>query len=354
MSVRHRTIRGGRTRLRAAVPVLITMSLASLSGAQLVSADPPPTARTMTADQARASGTAVAVRRHAESAGEVLELQMPAAIIGTSTGGLPANERARRDAARFLGAAPNGAVAIADGIGDPHAGIAVTSADGSQAHTALSGVAGAAFAADGSWLAAVDAVGRLWRIDTHTGAATQLAAGPYTGSVHFTRAGDLLLVEAASSDSIFPSAVVRFSPATRRATVVVKEEGFVLSATELADGSIAVTAHVFGGGVAVRRVKDGSSDLLASLDSNAIDPSLSRDGSRIAYSAGGAVYLHDMGNGTTRGIGRGEMPRMAADGGSLLVLRDGRTTLIAADGAELDRFPTAAVAWGSCGEGCRP
>jgi hypothetical protein len=354
MSVRHRITRDGRRRLRAVVLVLIAMSLASLGGAQLVSADPPPTARTMTAEQARTSGSAIGVRRHAERAGEILELQMPAAIIGTGPVGLPANERARREAARFLGSTANGAVAIADGIGDPHAGIAVTSADGSQAHTALSGVAGAAFAADGSWLAAVDAVGRLWRIEARTGTATQLASGPYTGSVHFTRTGDLLLVESASNDSIFPSVVVRFSPATRRSTMVDEEDGFVFSATELTDASIAVTAHVFGGGVAVRRVTDGSSELLATLDPNAIDPSLSRDGSRIAYSAGGAVYLHDVAIGTTHGIGRGEMPRMAIDGSSLLVLRDGKATLLAADGAELDRFATATVGWGSCGEGCRP
>jgi len=354
MSVRHRTTRGGRTRLRAAVPVLIAMSLASLSGAQLVSADPPPTARTMTPDQARASGSAVGIKRHPERSGEILELQMPAAIVGTGALPLPANERARRDAARFLGTASDGSVAIADGIGDPHAGIVVTSADGSQARTALSGVAGAAFAADGSWLAAVDTAGRLWRIESGSGAASQLAAGPYTGSVRFTRNGELLLVEAASSDSIFPSVVVRFSPATRKTTVVDTEDGFVFSAIELADSSVAVTAHVFGGGVAVRRVTEGSAELLASLDPNAIDPSLSADGSQIGYAANGIVYLHDVTTGSTRGIGRGEMPRMADDGGSLLVLRDGKTALLAPDGTELDQFATAAVGWGSCGEGCRP
>lgn len=354
MSVRHRTTRGGRTRLRAAIPILIAMSLASLSGAQLVSADPPPTAQTMTPDQARASGSGVGVRRHLERSGEILELQMPAALRGTGALPLPANERARRDAARFLGTASNGAVATADGIGDPHAGIAVTSADGSQARTALSGVAGAAFAADGSWLAAVDAAGRLWRIEARSGAASQLAAGPYTGSVHFTRTGDLLLVEGASSDSIFPSVVVRFSPATRKATVVDTEDGFVFSAIELADSSIAVIAHAFGGGVAVRRVTERSAELLASLDPNAIDPSLSADGSRIGYSVGGAVFLHDVASGSTRGIGRGEMPRMADDGGSLLVLRDGGTMLLAADGTKLDQFATAAVGWGGCGGECRP
>jgi hypothetical protein len=354
MSVRHRTTRSGRTRLRAVVPVLIVMSLASLGGAQLVSAEPPPTARTMTADEARASGSAIGVRRHAERSGEILELQMPAAIVGTSVLPLPASERARRDAARFLDTASNGAVAVAEGIGDPHAGIMVTAPDGSQADTALSGVAGAAFSVDGSWLAAVDAAGRLWHIEARTGSATRLAAGPYTGSVHFTRSGDLLLVEAASSDSIFPSVVIRFSPATRKATVLDTEDGFVFSAVELADSSVAVTAHVFGGGVAVRRVTEGSAELLASLDPNAIDPSLSADGGRIGYSVGGAVYLHDVAGGSTRGLGRGEMPRIAADGGSLLVRRDGRTTLLAPDGGELDRFATAAVGWASCGEECRP
>ena len=167
-----------------------------------------------------------------------------------------------------------------------------------------------------------------------------------------TRRGDLLLVQAASSDSIFPSVVVRFSPATGETTVVDTEDGFVFSAIELADSSVAVTAHVFGGGVAVRRVMGGSADLLASLDPNAIDPSLSADGADRLF-GGRTVYLHDVASGSTRGIGRGEMPRMADDGGSLLVLRDGRTTLLATDGTELDQFATAAVGWASCGEGCR-
>jgi hypothetical protein len=353
MSDRHRTTRGGRTRLRAAVPVLVAMLLASLSGAQIASAEPPPIARSMTADEALAAGSAVGVRRHAEKSGQILELQL-SATSATDSAALPANERARREAARFLGSASDGAVATADGVGDPRAGIAVTSADGSQAHTALSGVAGAAFAADGSWLAAVDAVGRLWRIEARTGAATQLAAGPYTGSVNFTRSGDLLLVEAASIDSIFPSVVVRLSPSTGRAAVVDREEGFVFSATELADASVAVTAHVFGHGVAVYRVSKGQSELTASLDPNAIDASLSADGSRIAYSAGGTVYLHDVATGSTHGIGPGEMPRIARDGSALLVLRDGKTTLLAPDGSDLDRFGTATVGWASCGEGCQP
>jgi hypothetical protein len=352
MSVTHRTIRGGRTRLRAVVPVLIVMALASLSGAQLANADLPPTARSMTAEQAHASGSAVAVRRHAAKAGEILELQLPPANAATSA--LAANERSRRDAARLLGSARNGAVAVADGIGDPHAGITVTSADGSVAHTALSGVAGAAFAADGSWLAAVDAVGRLWRIESKTGAATQLAAGPYAGSVHFTRTGELLLVDAASGDSIFSSVVVRFSPATRKAIVVDREQGFVFSATELADASIAVTFHVFGGGIAVRRMTGHSSELLARLDPNAIDPSLSADGSRIAFSVSGSVFLHEVMSGSTRGLGHGEMPRISPNGESVLVLRDGKTSLLSADGGELERFATATVGWGSCEGGCRP
>lgn len=356
MSVRHRAIRSGSRRLRAAVPVLMVMSLASLSGAQLASADPPPTARTMTAGEARASGSAAEVQRHPKGAGEILELRLPAASSAAAavSGALGANERSRREAERFLGAAPTGGVAIADGIGDPQAGIAITSADGSVVHTALSGVAGAAFAADGAWLAAVDAAGRLWRIDAHSGAATQLAAGPYTGSVQFTRSGELLLVDAASSDSIFPSVVVRFNPETRSTSMVDREEGFVFSATELADASIAVTVHVFGGGVAVRRVMGATSELLARLDSKAIDPSISADGSRVAYSAGGAVFVHDTASGANLGIGRGELPRMAADGSSVLVLRDGTTTLVASDGSELERFATATVGWGSCGGGCRP
>jgi len=352
MSVRHRSANGGRTRLRAAVPILIIMSLASLSGAQTANADPPPPAQTITADQARGSRSAVGVVRHAERGGEVLELQLPPPRISTSA--LPASEQGRRAAARFLDSASNGAIAIADGVGDSEAGLLLTFPDGSQARTALAGVAGASFAADGSWLASVDAAGRLWRIEAKTGSASQLASGPYTGSIHFTRSGDLLLVEAASIEAPFPAVVVRFSPESRRAVVVDHEEGFVFSAFELPDASVAVTAHVFGGGVEVRRVTNGSSARLASLDPRAIDASLSDDGSRIAYTVGGTVFLHHVASGSTDRLGPGEMPRVAHDGSSLLVLRDGQTALLAADGTELDRFSTAAVAWASCEGGCQP
>ena len=352
MSVRHRSANGGRTRVRAAVPVLIIMSLASLSGAQIAHADPPPPAQTMTAAQARGSGSAVGVTKHSEQGGQVLELQLPPPRI--SAVGLSAGEQGRRATARYLDGASNGAVAIADGIGDPEAGLLIRFPDGSQSHTALAGVAGAAFAADGSWLAAVDGRGRLWGIEATTGTASQLTSGPYTGSISFTRAGELLLVEAASIEAPFSSVVVRFSPRSRRSVVVDHEEGFVFSASELTDASVAVTAHVFGGGVEVRRMTGGPSERLASLDPRAIDASLSDDGSRIAYSAGGTVYLHDVASGSTKRLGRGEMPRVAHDGGSLLVLRDGQTALLAADGRQLDQFATATVGWASCEEGCQP
>ena len=352
MSVRHRPARGGRTRFRAAVPILIVMTLASLSGAQIASADPPPAATVKSGAQARASGSAVGVLRHVERGGELLELQLPAARIDSSR--LPSSEQARRAYGRYLDSAPSGALAVADGVGDPEAGLVIAFPDGSQVHTALAGVAGAAFAPDGSWLAAVDATGRLWRVEAASGVASLLAAGPYAGSVRFTRSGQLLMVEGASLDAPFPSVVVRFAPDTRRAVLVEREEGFVFSASELADASIAVTTHVFGGGVEVRRVKGGSSATLANLDPSAIDASLNDDGSRIAYAADGQVFLHDVARGSVQRLGRGELPRLARDGSSLLVLRDGQTLLLAPDGTELDRFGSSTVGWANCGGRCQP
>jgi len=352
MSVRHRSAPGGRTRLRAVVPILIVTSLASLTGAQLTSADPPPAATTKSAEQARTSGTAVGVVRHAGPGGELLELQLPAPR--TLTSGLPATEQARRAAARLLDAAPSGDLAIADGVGDPEAGVTISHPDGSQAHVALNGVAGAAFAPGSSWLAAVDAPGRLWRIDALSGSASQLAPGPFTGSIRFAASGELILVQAASIDAPFASVVVRLAPETRREVLVDSEEGFVFSASELADASIAVVAHVFGGGVEVRRSAGGTMVRMASLDPNAIDASLSDDGTRIAYAADSMVYLQDLRRGVARRLGPGQMPRIAHDGSSLLVLRDGKSVLLAADGSELEQFPTATVGWSRCEGRCQP
>ena len=350
MSVRHRSAHGGRTRLRAAVPILIVMSLASLSGAQLTSAEPPPTATSMTAEQARVAGSAIGIVHHAERGGELVELQLPAPrAINTA---VPAIEQARRAAARFLDSAQTGALAIADGVGDPAAGLAIAQPDGSQVHTQLAGLAGAAFASDGSWLAAVDGAGRLWRIEARTGAASPLAPGPFTGSVRFTRSGELLLVQAASINAPFASVVVRLVPDSGRETIVEREDGFVFSASELPDASIAIVAHVFGGGVEVRRTADGSSARLASLHPGAIDATLSDDGTRIAYTVDGEVYLHDVPSGSALHLGAGEMPRIAPDGSSLLVLRNGKSILVAPDGAELEQFSTATVGWSRCDGRC--
>jgi hypothetical protein len=353
MSVRHRSAQGGRTRLRAAVPILIIMSVASLSGAQIASAEPPPTATVMTADQARRSGSVIGVVRHVEGGGgEVVELQLPPPRIAVAS--IPPVERARRVNGRLLDTSSTGAIAIAEGVGDPEAGLRIGFPDGSQVRSGVPGVAGASFAPNGSWLAAVDARGRLWRVESATGVATALAAGPYTGSLRFTRSGDLLLVEAASVEAPFASRVVRFAPVTRRVTPVEGEDGFVFSASELADGSIAITAHVFGGGVEVRRVKNGSSATLARLHPSAIDATIDENGSRIAYTVAGAVYLHDVARGSARALGDGEMPRLAPDGSSLLVICGSGSVLLAADGSVLDRFSTAAVGWSKCGGRCRP
>jgi len=196
MSVRHRSTHGGRTRVRATALLLLMIGFASLSGAQIASADPPPSATVTTAGQALATGSAVSVTFHAEPGGQLVELQLPAPRIAAS--GLPSGEQARRSAARIMSSASSGALAIADGVGDPEAGLTISQPDGSLVRTALAGVAGAAFGPDETWVAAVDAAGRLWRINARTGAATALGSGRYAGSVRFTRSGELLLVEAAS------------------------------------------------------------------------------------------------------------------------------------------------------------
>jgi hypothetical protein len=350
MSVRHRSAHGGRARVRVTALLLSMIGFASLSGAQIASADPPPSATVTTADEALATGSAVGVTSHTEPGGQLVELRLPAPRIALS--GLPSVEQARRSAARIMSSATSGALAIADGVGDPEAGLTISHPDGSLVRTALAGVAGAAFGPDETWVAAVDAAGRLWRIDARTGAANALAAGRYAGSVRFTRSGELLLIEAASIQAPFASVVVRLSPDSGRSVIVDSEDGFVFSASELADGSIAVTAHLFGGGVEVRRVVDGTSTTLAGLDPNAIDPSVNDDGSRIAYAVGPDVYVHDTARGSAKRLGPGAFPRLARDGSSVLVLRDGAGVLLASDGSQIDRFATATVAWANCERRC--
>ncbi len=240
MSVRSRHNVGGRRRPPLTIRTLLAVLL-SIGGAGLASAQPPaPVAVVLAADAAARAGLSIPIDVHPLMGDAVVQLRLAPAGAGS--------EAVRRTALRVLAAAPGGsAVATADRVDDPVGGLTIAHADGSQVRTALPGVAGAAFAPDGSWLAAVDGQGRVWRVDPKGGFASRLAEGPFGGALAFARDGALLVIKVASVEAPYTSHLVRIDPDGGHFTTVAGiDEPLVLSAQPLSDGSLAAAVHPLG------------------------------------------------------------------------------------------------------------
>lgn len=352
MSATGGTVPRRPPRTRGAALILVLAGVLSIGGARLANAVPAPASQQLSPAAVVAIGASIAARLVPEPGGKVIELALPAVSPNAA---LPADERARRIALRLLATGPDGSVAIADAVGDPGAGLTIAHPDGSQARSALAGVSGAAFHPHGGWLAVTDLSGRLWRVEADTGRATRLGDGHYLGRASFLPDGSLMLVAATSAGAPYDSHLVRLNPETGSAESVYAGQGFVFSARPLADGALAAVIHPFGGGVAVIRIEPAGPRLLAQLAPDAIDVSVSADGSHIAYArVGDGIYLAGGEAGSARRLGSGDLPRIAEDGSSILALRDGTSVLLSQDGAERARFGSPTVAWVPCGEGCRP
>ncbi len=348
MSIRSRYNVGGRKRPPLTILTMLAVLL-SIGGAGLASAQPPPPAAVvLTADAAARAGIAIPIDVTPLMGDAVVQLGIAPAGAGS--------EAVRRTALRVLSAAPGGsAVAIADRIDDPVGGLTIAQADGSQVRTALPGVAGAAFAPDGSWLAAVDGQGRVWRVDPKGGSASRLADGPFAGALVFARDGALLVIEVASVEAPYASRLVRIDPDGRHvATVASIDEPLVLSAQPLSDGSLAAVVHPLGGGVAVRRVTPNGSSLITDLGRSTADVAVSPDGGFVAYAlADDGVYLIDVARRVTRRLGDGAMPRFAPGAAALLVQSDRGSVVIGYDGQTIRAFASPATAWSTCVGGCQ-
>ncbi len=356
MSVRHRS---APRRVRGAAGALLAAGLAgSLGLVSSVAAQPPPRVTALNARDADRAGRAIAVVPRMFGSQALLEVRA-AAIAPTlspldANGTADAGEASRRDAMGLLAVADDGSVAIADDIGDPSGGLTLADAHGDQLHLAVHGAAGAAFAPSGGWLALVDAAGALWRVDTASGSASPIADGPFAGAVAFRADGALLTVSLPSAEAPYAAGLVSVDPESGRSRPVegTREPDLVLAARELADGAIAVVAHRPGAGVLLLRVEDGRSVLLASLDPEATDPSISEDGTVVAYAlaSGGSYLVRSNGDGV-RPLGNGAVPRIAPDGRAVAVLRDGETVVVDDAGHVLDRLRSPLARWAVCG-GC--
>jgi hypothetical protein len=324
--------------------VLLTLPLAG--GLMIGSALSWPQAgvRALTATQAEQEGTAITIIPRRDLAPGLAEVRVQgweAASADLGDG-------------RLLALAPGGDLAaVAAQVGPEPAPLILARADGSQLHVTLPGIISASFAPDGSWLAAIDGSGSLWRVEADGGAASRLADGPFLGSPRIADDGAILTLRVASIEAPYSSRLVRVASDGSSVTPVT-EDALVYGAEPLDDGSLAVVVHQPSGTQVVRALPGGGRDPIASLGLGAVYVDIARNGSAVAWQRVGEVFVRELPTGATRRIGEGSHPRFAADGRTLLVDQPDGTALVDLGGRTVAIFASQA-AFETCGDaGCAP
>jgi len=214
----------------------------------------------------------------------------------------------------------------------------------------VTGLLAAGFAPDGSWLAICDGLGRLWRVDSASGATQLIADGPFAGSLLVEPGGSILALAVSSVEAPFMSHLVRLGPAGQAAEMV-SDAGLVYAMAALADGSLAVVSHR-PAGTLIQRLADGQVVSSTDLGSGAVNVSMSSDGAIVAWEQDGQLVVRS-GQAPARVLGPGQRPRVAPNGRMVLVdAAAGGTSVLSVDG-ELIAQLTGPVALLDCGE-CRP
>lgn len=318
-----------------AVSVLVPLVLVSAGRAQLA-----PSHRTLGPAEVERLGLGVEVARRQEGR------QLLVSISSRS---------ARGEAEpRLLAAAPDGGpVALADRLGVGPAELLITRPDGGLTITAMDGLLGAAFAPDGSWLAAVDGTGTLWRADPGDGATAMLAEGPFAGAVEHAPDGRLLLLLLSSVEAPTSSLPVLLDPATGTLEPVagVAGEGLVYRARAV-PGGIGLVVHRPDGSKELRRAN--APDVLVTVPPTAGTIDFAPDLSAVAYRSGDdeITLLHPLGA-AGRTVAGGGQPRFSPDGTRLLVELGGTTVTLEVASGRVTPVGGQAV-WAACEGECRP
>lgn len=234
--------------------------------------------------------------------------------------------------------------------------LTVAHADGSQLEIALPGVRGAAFEPAGSWLAAVDLSGALWRVDSATGAAALVADGPFSPDITVLADGEVLVIRMSSVEAPAWAAAERLdfeSGGSRSVSATRPDAQLVYRATALIDGSVALVRHEIGGGVDIVRVDPGGLEMRLAESSH---PGLvvSPGGDRVAWAVDGVVWLGSVGNETSPlPAGNGSIGSFAPDGSLLMVIGADATAIVDLAGNRQSELIESAC-WLGGGRGCRP
>ena len=304
-------------------------------------AQPPSAVTTLTAGQAAQLGSAIAIRQRRELAPGLAEVRVPGWTVATRQGG----------SNRLLALAPGGKLAaIAGQVGPAPATLILAHADGSQLQIRLGGLMSAGFAPGGDWVAVIDGIGSLWRVDASSGETTRLADGPFLGTPVVDGAGSILALRVASVEAPFVSRLVRVAPGGAAVTVLTDDQ-LVYGAQPLDDGSLAVTVHQPSGTVLVRAGANGERQLMANLGLDAVNVAVAPTGAAVAWERAGEVYAQELPAGQPQLLTRGTRSRFAPDGRTVLVEIRAGMALLDLRAQTIATF-TAQVAFGACGEGC--
>jgi hypothetical protein len=303
---------GGDPRIAVFVAGPLILSVLAVS---LASAEPPSGVTRMSAADAERAGSAIHLLKLAVAGSTFVQVE--AAAKGTS----------------LLAISADGAdVALADQVGGVSGSLTLVDTDGAQLRIPMPGLLAASFAADGTWLAAIDGRGALWRVDAASGRTVLLADGPFIGSPIIEGDGSLLMLAVPSVEAPYESHLVRFMAATGSLTRLSDRE-LVYAAFPLDNGDLAIVAHQ-PDGTAVHRLANAGEQLLVGLGLDAVNVTVAGNG-RVAFERSGEILAIDVPGSPPRSIGAGSRPCFAPDGSSLLIRRGNRTLAVDMAGSVL-------------------
>jgi hypothetical protein len=322
------TVRGGRLAVFLVLaPVFAGLTIGTISATHTLPV------RTLSAEDAARSGSVVTIVAHPELAPGLAEVRL--------TGDGPSE--------RLLAIGPDAQVAaVAERLGRDPTDMILARADGTQLRTGMAGLIGASFAPDGTWLAVLDGLGRLWRIDAGSGSAHEVADGPFIGSPVVESSGSILALRVSSVEAPFVSRLVRV--AHDGTSTTLSDDALVYGVQPL-DGGLAVIAHRATGTVVTRLDLDGSQRTLLVLGPDAVNVAVARSGDAVAFERRGAVYVQAPGASAAIRAASGGLPRFANDGESLLVDTAAGSDLVDLEGRTVASFSSQA-AFETCGAEC--
>jgi hypothetical protein len=322
---RRSTLPGGPALLLlVTIPLVSTIALRATSAA-----DPSAAPALLDASQARRAGQLIELRRHPDLPAPLVE------VVGTGP------------LTPIAVTADGSAIALADRPGLDPATLVIAAADGSQVRVQMDGLLAAGFAPDGSWLAASDGTGRLWRISRDGALPAPLADGPFAGPILVEPSGSILTLAVASVEAPFTARLVRLN-AVSGGTVELVDEELVYDVQPLRQGGLAIIAH-HPDGTVVESLRDGALHVVAGLGAGAINVSVSADERTIAWERNGEVYVRSDA-GEVR-IATGTRPRISPDGSMLTIETNGGGRALAPDGSLLAALagPAVLLPCGECG-----